>query len=349
MTMVRGFTEEKKPIIAVSRRTAILFAIIVVSTMAVALAAGSIFGWVDFLKTYDNTTISQTAQDIMQNSMPVSWKVGDIVFTVQEQYADPHLAMISVEGRLDDGRQGLVCTDPFEPIGAYGENSAAVARRIGVDPSITWAEAAKELGLPLYCISALLNDVEYAYGEMMGDPMYNEDNSVSYFSMQPLNGKAASKAIQCKVCLMVKKVNIDDPEDDANVQVEYKDLLIDLQPIVSTGEYMIPENTKVQEMFELESIHADLTPSGLYFTAVLTALEGATQDQALGSLDQIELIQPNGEAYLSGISYSSGIYNLNYWPKIYVEKTISIDHVPNTIGLILPGMNETVLQLERKK
>ena len=64
-----------------------------------------------------------------------SFRLGDVVFTVRERYSDAHLAMITTEAHLAEGVTGIITADaPFDPISAYGDNSAAVAARLGVDP-----------------------------------------------------------------------------------------------------------------------------------------------------------------------------------------------------------------------
>ena len=49
--------------------------------------------------------------------------------------------MISVEARLADGVKGILAADDFtEAIGAYGENSAAVALKRSREALRTWLE-----------------------------------------------------------------------------------------------------------------------------------------------------------------------------------------------------------------
>ena len=346
--------KEDEPVKKAAFRTVLIAACVIVATMAVAMAAGQIFGWNDFFKKDYGTDIPKTAQEILTSSEPVTWQEGDVLFTVRERYSDPKLAMISVEARLADGVEGILTADDFTmPIGAYGENSHSqdVAKRLGVDPQMTWMDAAKELKLPLYSVVAILDIPSEFWGsEEYGDPMFNEDGSLTYFSLQPLNGQISGEEIKAQVYLRTKLVNLEDAEDDTNVTKEYVNLPIHTEKAIATAEYIIPEDTKVLDAFRIDSIQAELLSSGLHFTTNLTALEGATQDMALDKL-RVDIVQENGEAYPTGITLSSGFSNLDTWPQIPYTQMISVDQIPETIHLVFPDAsgNDTMLVLQLKK
>ena len=344
--------KEDEPVKKCTFRTALIAACIIVAKMAVAMAAGSIFGSNDFFFNEYGTAIPRTAQEIMTATEPVTWQEGDVIFTVRERYSDPRLAMISVEARLADGVEGILAADDFtEAIGAYGENSQAVAKRLGVEPEMSWMEAAKKLNRPLYSACALLEiPAEFWGSEEYGDPMFNEDGSLTYFSLQPLNGQVAGEEIQAKVYLRTKLVNLEDPEDDTNVTQVYEDLAIHMEKTIAMAEYIIPEGTKVLDAFRIDSIQAELLPSGLYFTTNLTALEDATQEQALDEL-RVNIVKENGEDYPIGINLTGGHANLDTWPQIPYTQMITADQIPETIHLVFPDANgnDTMLVLQLKK
>ena len=335
--------KEDEPVKKATFRTVLIAACIIMATMAVAVAAGNIFGWNDFFSKDYGANIPKTAQDIMAATEPVTWQEGDVVFTLRESYSDPKLAMISVEARLADGVEGILAGDDFyEAIGAYGENSAAVAKRLGVEPEMTWVEAGVRATLEIP--AELWGSEEYE------DPMFNDDGSLTYFSLQPLNGQNNGEDIKAKVYLRTKLVNLEDAEDDTNVAKEYVDLSIHAEKAIATAEYTIPEDTKVLDAFQIESIHAELLPSGLYFTTNLTALEGATQEMALDKL-MVKIVKENGENYPTGITLTGGFANLDTWPQIVYVQMVTSDQIPETIHLVFPDANEneTMLVLQLKK
>lgn len=351
LTAARSVKEEE-PVKRATIRTVCIAICAILTTMAAALAAGQIFGWNDFFKKDYGTDIPKTAQEIMALCEPISWQEDDVVFTVRERYSDSKLAMISVEARLAEGVNGILAADDFaEAIGAYGENSSAVAKRLGVDPSMTWMDAAKEKNLPLYSVLATLEIPSEFWGsEEYGDPMFNEDGSLTYFSLQPLNGQITDEEINAKVYLRSKLVNLEDADDDTNSTENYMDLTIHKEKTIATAEYIIPEDTKVLDAFRINSIQAELLPSGLHFTTNLTATDGATQEQALDKL-WINIVKENGEDYPTGINLSSGFSNLDTWPQVPYTQMISVDQVPETICLVFPDANEndTTLVLRLKK
>ena len=344
--------KEDEPVKKAAFRTVLIAACVIVATMAVAVAAGSIFGWNDFFSKDYGADIPKTAQDIMAATEPVTWQEGDVVFTLRESYSDPKLAMISVEARLAEGVEGILAADDFaEAIGAYGENSAAVAKRLGVEPSMTWMEAAKELNKPLYSAVAILEIPSELWGsEEYGDPMFNEDGSLTYFSLQPLNGQITDEEMKAQVYLRTKLVNPEDAEDNTNSTEDYADLTIHMEKVVDTAEYIIPEDTKVLDAFQIDSIHAELLPSGLHFTTSLTALEDATQEQALDQL-RLNIVKENGEDYPTGITLTGGFPKLDTWPQITYAQMVTSDQIPETIHLVFPDArgNDTMLILQLKK
>ncbi len=351
MNTARSLKEEE-PVKKATFRTVLIAACIIMATMAVAVAAGNVFGWTDFFKNDYGADLPKTAQEIMASCEPVSWQEGDVVFTVRERYSDSRLAMISVEARLAEGVEGILAADDFtDAIGAYGENSAAVANRLGVDPSMTWAEAAKQLNLPLYSVRATLETPSELWGgEQYEDPMFNDDGSLTYFSLQPVNGQVSGEEINARVYLRTKLVNLEDAEDDSNVTKEYVDLPIHTEKSVTMAEYIIPEDTKVLDAFSIDSIQAELLPSGLHFTTTLTALDSATQEMAFDKLF-VKIVKENGEDYPTGITLSGGFSNLDTWPQIPYTQMISVDQMPETIQLVFPDANgnDNMLVLQLKK
>lgn len=336
--------KEEKTVKRAALRTIAIAACIILAATAAAIAAGSILGWNDFFRIYSDTAVPQTAQQIMAASEPVTYRLGDVVFTVRERYGDAHLAMISTEARLIDGVKGIITADaPFDPIGAYGESSAAAAARLGVDADMTWAEAAKQLNLPLYSVSVMLEaPAELCGSSAFSDPLFNEDGSLSCFSLQELNGAADMQKIDCPVWLMVRKINVEDPQDASGELTADEQLEIALQPTLETKAYAVPDAAKTWGNFVLESIQGELTPSGVYLTAAFTAQEGATEEEAYETLGEMYLVQPDGSEYPIGIGLSGGIDNLDSWSTIEVRQMISVEKLPESIGLILPGQDDVV-------
>ena len=342
--------KEEKPVKRTAFRTAVIAACIILAAMAAAVAAGSILGWNDFFKLYHDVAVPQTAQEIMAASQPESFQLGDIVFTVRERYSDAYLAMITTEAHLAEGVTGIITADaPFDPISAYGDNSAAVAARLGVDPGMTWAEAARQLNVPLYSVTAMLEVPEALCGsEAFADPLFNEDGSLSYFSLQPLNGTADAAQLVCQVWLRVERENLDDPEHPMNEWKAYEPLSIAVQPTLDAREYAVPAEAQTQGNFTLESVQAQLTPSGVHLIAVFAAQAGATEEKAYERLREVRFVQPDGSEYPTGMNLSGGISNLDHWPQVEVKQMIGTEKIPERIGMSFAGGQQPI-QLTLKK
>lgn len=342
--------KEEKTVKRTAFRTAVVAVCIILAAMAAAVAAGSILGWNDFFKLYHNVAVPQTAQEIMAASQPESFRLGDIVFTVRERYSDAYLAMITTEAHLAEGVTGIITADaPFDPISAYGDNSAAVAARLGVDPGMTWAEAARELNVPLYSVTALLEAPEaLCGGEAFADPLFNEDGSLSYFSLQQLNGTADAAQLACQVWLRVERVNLDNPEHPMDERQAYAPLSIAVQPTLDAREYAVPAEAQTQGNFTLESVQAQLTPSGVHLIAVFAAQAGATEEQVYERLGEVQFVQPDGSEYPTGMNLSDGISNLDHWPQVEVKQMIGTEKIPERIGMSFAG-GQHPIQLTLKK
>ena len=258
--------------------------------------------------------------------------------------------MITTEAHLAEGVTGIITADaPFDPISAYGDNSAAVAARLGVDPGMTWAEAARQLNVPLYSVTAMLEVPEaLCGGEAFADPLFNEDGSLSYFSLQLLNGTADAAQLVCQVWLRVERENLDDPEHPMNEWKAYEPLSIAVQPTLDAREYAVPAEAQTQGNFTLESVQAQLTPSGVHLIAVFAAQAGATEEKAYERLREVRFVQPDGSEYPTGMNLSGGISNLDQWPQVEVKQMIGTEKIPERIGMSFAGGQQPI-QLTLKK
>ena len=339
--------KEEEPVKRFTVRTALIAACIILATVAAAIAAGSIFGWNDFYADYYGSFVPRVAQQIMKDGGETEYTLGPATFTVGGLYCDGYMATASTVVKLNDDAKALLTgDDPFEAIGANGENGKKVAQALGVDPMTTWAEAAKQLDLPLYSARTCLEiPEELSDGESMEDPMFNEDGSMTYFSMALMNGKAYGEKIDCQVYLRVCRINPDDPEDRQDVQSERKDVSIYLEAPIDIRHYAVPENITLDDgHFLLDDVIAEHMPAGLYLTASFTALDGATEEMAEETIYDCDFVQPNGDRYPTGMNLTTGLYTEGLWPKANLRDMISAEEIPESIGLKLP--DGTILELK---
>ena len=347
LTTARSVKEEE-PVKRITIRTVLIAAAIILVTMAAAIAAGNIFGWNDFYADNYGSFVPRAAQQIMQDGGETEYTLGPATFTVGGLYCDGYIATSSTVVKLSEGTKALLTgEDPFGAIGANGENGKKAAEALGVDPELTWAEAAKQLNLPLYSASTCLEiPEELSDGEIMGDVMFNEDGSLTDFCMALMNGKAYGEKMNCRISLQICRINPDDPEDRADTMEEEKDISIYLEAPIFTRHYIVPEGIVLEGGFRLDDVIAEHMPAGLYLTASFTAPDDATRELAEEILYDVEFVQPNGDRYPTGMNLTTGLYTEGIWPKANLRDMISAEGLPQSIGLKLPDGTILELQLE---
>ena len=319
----------------------VIIVIALLAITAVALAAGSlIFGWVDFYKGWYNVDVPDAARQIMTNTDQDTVTLGPVTFTVREKYCDPWTALASTVVTPNDGTKALLTSDdPFDPIRANGENGIAAAQRLGVDPALTWAEAARQLDLPLYSVRAVLEVPEELNEDgWMEDMMFNEDGSVTCFCMPLLNGTASGDHVNGQLFLRVQEVNVDDPENQPEALSTRCPIRIALQLPSETQTYEVHQEYPAAGL-TLTSVRAELTPAGVYLFANLTAREGLTRDDYAESGQWIPVLySADGKRYGGGLNLT--VYeNMDNWPQLMLMRLHSMDSIPDTMIFALEDDN----------
>lgn len=339
-----GSVKEDENVKRAAFRTLLLAACIIIATMSVVLAASSLFGWNDFFQQFYGVTIPDAVQQIMKDSGETTYTLGKVTFTVSGLYCDGEVATASTTAKLADGTKAILTgDDPFEPIGANGENGQKVAKALGVDPTLSWAEAAKQLKLPLYSVRAILEVPEdLSGGESMEDVLFGEDGTLTYFSMAMMNGQVKGDTVPCQMFLRVMEVNPDDPEDQSEALRERKDIALPLSKPISSRMYIVPDGVIIEGAFKLDDVQAVQTPGGVNVISTVTASTGATEEQADEVLSDLEPVQENGEELPDGLNLTGNIIDLAQWPKIKITRMVTLDHLPESLTMAIPTGGDEV-------
>lgn len=326
--------KEEKTVKKASFRVALVVAMMIVATMAVAVAAGNLLGWSDFFGSQYATFVPDTAQRVMNEEWNRhEFALGEVVFTTQELFCDGHIAMASTVISMSDGSDALICAEPFDAIGAVGENGKQAAKRLGVEPGMTWIEAAKQLNRRLYAVRAILEvPAEIDSGCAMEDFLYNEDGSVTYFSMPQLNGKASGEKIDMQMYLRVAEIDVNS-ETETNVLKDRKTLSVFLEAPIEEHVYEC-KGDFIADGYRLESVKAELSPAGLYLYSTFIAPEGVTEEDVYERdfplwLDEEEKPLP------SGISLSTSV-DVENWPKVTYMQMLSVNALPEKMIMQVP-------------
>ena len=341
-----GSVKEDEPVKRAVFRTALIAACIIVATVAVAMAAGQIFGWTDFYEIfYGRTRVPQAAQEILNAASEETYVVGPVTFRVQQRYADRHTAMASVQAVMTDGSLALMTMSgqQEDPIQANGRNGEEYAERLGVDPSLTWMEAAKELRCPLYIVRAVLDlEEQYMGGEGMEDALCDENGCFVDYSMQMLDSGAVGEELPLRFFLRVAEMDPETGEEKGEALTERPELPIRVAQATETVTWALREPYTAAGL-TLESVRGELTPAGLYLLTDFTAGEDADPDD----FDVPKWLDADGNEYAWGLNLSYDV-NVDQWPKVSMMGLISVDSIPETLILSMEDDSGThELTLER--
>ena len=329
MRAARSVEEEKKMKKA-TLRTALVFALIIVSTITAALAASELLGlgWTDFFTQYgDQAIVPKAAQDVLNETPAQTYELGPLTFTVRQLMCDGRLAVSTTDIRTTDGSPALYCIDPYDCLGCNGENGRQLADRLGLPWETTYADAARQLGLPLYWPRAMLECEDCEGG--MEDPLWNEDNTMTYFSMAYLTLKEMPDALPAELLLRVDRF---DPETEAEVEGETVRQRAPLQiPVHSETEERTyrPEAPFSASGLTLQSVRAERTIAGVYLYADFTAEEGVDFWEVYTS---IRFLDEQGQPFPRGMSLS-GYLDTDHLPNVVVGDMAGLEQLPSRMIL----------------
>lgn len=331
--------KEDEPVKKNAMRTVLVAALMILAMMTVAVAAGNFLGWTDFFADY-GTTVPEGAQRTMgDDKNRLTFTLGPVGFTTQELFCDGHIAMASTVIDMVDRSDALLCADPYDAVGAIGENGKQMAKRLGVDPSTSWISAAKQLNRKLYAVRAILEvPADIDSGTAMEDLRSNEDGSAVYFSMPQLNGSAKGDAVDAQLFLRVAEFNTETGEE-AEVLTDRKPLSIPLEAPAQEHIYAI-DGEFATDGYVLEGVRAELSGAGLYLYTTFTAPKGTTEEGVYGR-EYPMWLDAAGNRYPVGLSLSANV-DVESFPKITYEQMISVSDIPETLTLRVPDVSATM-------
>lgn len=330
--------KEDEPVKKNALRTVLVAALMILAMMTVAVAAGNFLGWTDFFADY-GTTVPEGAQRTMgDDKNRLTFTLGPVGFTTQELFCDGHIAMASTAIYMVDRSDALLCADPYDAIGASGENGEQMAKRLGVEPGTSWISAAKQLNRKLYAVRAILEvPADIDSGTAMEDLRCNEDGSAVYFSMPQLNGSAKGDAVDAQLFLRVAEFNTETGEE-GEALTDRKALSIPLEAPSKEHTYAI-DGEFATDGYALESVRAELSAVGLYLYTTFTAPKGTTEDDVYGRECPMWL-DADGKPYPVGVSLSANV-DVESLPTITYEQMISVSDIPDKLTLRVPDMSAT--------
>lgn len=330
MNAARSVQEEEKTMKRTPIRTLLIAAVVVLSMLTTAFAAGEIFGWTDFLGE-GGAQLPQDAVKQMQHINGDSWEVGPFTFTVKELLTDGRIALSSVHIATTDGSPALLCADPYDVVGANGENGRAYADKLGIDPMTTWVEAAKQLDLPLYNVRGIIDlAAEYSSGDGYEDPLWSLDGSMTYFCLISLNAEKVQDELPVQFFLRATKIDLATAEDVETWVDREQCVTIPVQGILEKKTYQ-PTDDVVIAGLKLERIDAQRYVTGAYVDCVFTAGEGVTEDDAYKLYD-LTIRDTKGNELPGGVDLSASV-DVSNWPTVVLHDLFGVEQLPDGLYL----------------
>ncbi|MGN0755207.1 MAG: hypothetical protein ACI4ME_12195 [Aristaeellaceae bacterium] len=328
MDAARSVKEEDEPMRKHSMRTVLIAAVVALSMLTTAFAAGELLGWTDYLSRMFGIHISPQLHSAMQID-PQTYQVGPLTFTVNEAVSDNRMVMVSAKIAPTDGSMALLTQFEDDTIGAYGEERSGVLMQLlGVeDKRQPCCQVAAQKGIPMYAVRVAIEvDEAIGGGEGMEDLMWDGEGHVAYFSSSTLNPDTVGQEVPATLFLRVAQV-------DENGEVTEK--WVTREPMtISVGQKLaeknyVPETPYTYQGSQLMGIHAELYVTGAYLTCIWQMPEGA-EEEVWQFVDMMNMTDGQGHAFENGISLSAAC-NVDNYPIVLVEDMINAEALPEII------------------
>lgn len=332
MDAARSVREKKVTMRKNPVRTMLIAAVVAMTMLTTAFAAGEIFGWNDYFERLGIHT-TPGMRDAMQMESQ-TYTVGPLNFTVQEAVSDNRYALVSTHIAPANGNIALMTQFADDAIGAYGERSRKLMGALGIeDKSLLCTEAAAMKNIPLYTVRACIEVEEsLSGGEGMEDIMWDAQANVAYLSQHSLNPAAVGAELPVTLFLRVAQI---DPATGEEIErwTTREALTISVGQKLAEKTY-IPEAPYTVKGAALESIRAELCVTGAYLTFTWRMPEGVENNDDFSiwdyHSDAMLITDAAFNAFENGVSLSGG-WDGAAWPTVTVEEMINVDALPEVI------------------
>ena len=335
-----GSVQEEEKVKKFTIRTAMIAAAILMLTVAVAMAAANMLGWTDFLEFYHEATIPDAAVQNMQVRDAEGWQVGPCTFTVREQLADTRIAVSAIAVQVTDGSDALFMfdCDVSDHIG-YTPSSDALAKSLGINPNMTWGEAAKKLNVPLYSTRAFIEvDASVDGGCAMEDALWESGNTIVYFTMPDLHTAAVGSSIPVRYYLRVDEVNPDSGETVQTWVDDDRTAEIAVQPMLAEKTYQVEEGATLFDLPVID-VTAQQYVTGVYMKVTMSKPEDLTEiDFSRNHFPGVYFTDTDNTRMPEGMSlsfyYSMDADAWNAATAVSFERTLGVDRIPDAMNMV---------------
>jgi len=116
---------------------------------------------------------------------------------------------------------------------------------------------------------------------------------------------------------------------------------IPVQGTMAKKEYQV-EKGSMMDGFTLESVQAEQTCAGVYFTLIWQAEGELDQNRLHAFYNALSLQNTQGDRLPEGVNFS-GMLNSDQWPTFIYGNMLGIDHLPDTLVIHNAKTNEKII------
>ncbi len=336
--------KEDEPVKKFTFRTVLVAALLIVTMMAVAIAAtnGGLANW--FQKDY-GVALPQSAQEVLSGSEKTTLETDLVTFTVNEMMCDGKIAYLTAEAQLKQEGSAILYANCSDPTDRIGEALAAKWNHPDVNAQTSYAEAAKTLGLPLYTVSAWMQieETDRIESEMMDYSML-ENGNLMLVRMLYLREALPLSAKNLPITLFaqVSQVDVDTLEIvEGSRQRVSEAYTLPVHGVTEIAQYGIQGEGKLSGRFNLTGVKAQKTSAGVYVFIQTKAEQPMTMSEFYEINDEWYVLDAQGNRFPTGISLSGEYLDGDGKPLTWDENTmvdelqfmcmISVDQMPETM------------------
>lgn len=333
--------QEDRPARPVPFRAALIAAALLLLTLTAAFAAQRL-GWLELWNDRYGVSAPAAMDSLLEDAQPLSYEVGPITFTWRQCVTDGRIVLACAEARMTDGTEALLASDSdlYEAIDTLDDT---LLDKYDLDSGTTWVEAAEQLGLPLYGVRAVAEPLAAA-DSAMEDALWNEDGSITYFSMPFVEG-AEADGLPASLYMAVHTWDPQTEEIGVNAYTARVETLIPAAPLLAEKRYTA-ENAELEIPLyrfasdgsdevetaaiiplTLESVQAEQYATGVYLTAHFHTGEGAAQEQVIEALYRLRFLDANGCELPDGVNLSAEAC-VDELPSVSLKIMASLDELP---------------------
>ncbi len=325
-------------------RVALIAALMLAAMMAVAYAVGAHRGIMDYFKgSTADVQMPAAGQEQMRQPPECQVTLGPIDFTLTEALCDPYSMAVTWVARLADEAPAVFLPRGYTPEDPMSPDACA---QYGVEKGTRFMDAAKQLKLPLYYVSAR-TEPGVSDADTMLAYLCEEQASISLMSVSMLLDPEGQNAAELATSTAFRVVEYDpatgEPIESRTWQQEGESLSLPMQPVTATRRYLPEGAAEFGKLLTVEAVQAEQTCLGAYLTLQLR-LQPSVTAEAFWEEAQLEFtwLDENGQPFPEGLTCSTW-WDESQMPLLSARFMLGLEELPPALTLTQLGDTTQVI------